>query len=179
MRRCRGRGRAASKRVGHRAAAGIGRAADACAVRAFMRRVLKSLSTSSSPSMKQQRCWMPQVWSTGSSDKAKSSALVFSDRKWATGPEGMHFGPPRRQALITVKRATMLLRFDWLTGLIGALLRWLWSRECALQGLALPGFCPGGAEVVRRMASHNFRGPHDQIKIQSLDSLGCANDQQV
>jgi hypothetical protein len=28
------------------------------------------------------------------------------------------------------------------------------------------------------MASHNFRGPHDeiQIKIQSLDSLGWAND---
>jgi hypothetical protein len=31
------------------------------------------------------------------------------------------------------------------------------------------------------MASHNFRGPHDeiQIEIQSLDSLGCANDQQI
>src|SRR5258705_11639938 len=53
----------------------------------------------------------------------------------------------------------------------------------ALRGLALPGFCPGGAEVVRRMASHNFRGSHDQVqievKIQSLDSLGWANDQQI
>jgi hypothetical protein len=31
------------------------------------------------------------------------------------------------------------------------------------------------------MASHNFRGSHDeiQIKIQSLDSFGCANDQQI
>ena len=50
-------------------------------------------------------------------------------------------------------------------------------------GLALPGFFPGGAEVVRRTASHNFRGPHDEIQIeiqvQSLDSLGCTNDQQI
>jgi len=31
------------------------------------------------------------------------------------------------------------------------------------------------------MASHNLRGSHDQIqiKIQSVDSLGRANDQQV
>jgi hypothetical protein len=31
------------------------------------------------------------------------------------------------------------------------------------------------------MASHNFRGSYDQvqIKIQSLSSLGCANDQQI
>src|SRR5258705_12102230 len=31
------------------------------------------------------------------------------------------------------------------------------------------------------MASHNFRGSHDQIqiKIQSLDSLGYTNDQQI
>jgi hypothetical protein len=33
------------------------------------------------------------------------------------------------------------------------------------------------------MASHNFRGSHDEIqieiKIQSLDSLGCTNDQQI
>ncbi len=33
------------------------------------------------------------------------------------------------------------------------------------------------------MASHNFRGSHDQVqievKIQSLDSLGCTNDQQI
>jgi hypothetical protein len=46
-------------------------------------------------------------------------------------------------------------------------------------GLALPGFCPGRAEVVRRMASHNFRGSHDktEIQVQSLDSL--TNDQQI
>src|ERR1700682_446311 len=50
-----------------------------------------------------------------------------------------------------------------------------------LLGLALPGFCPGGAEVVRRMASHNFRGSHDeiQVQVQSLDSLGCTNDRQI
>jgi hypothetical protein len=74
-----------------------------------------------------------------------------------------------------------LLRFDWLSGSIGALLWWPEGSECALLGLALPGFCPGGAEVVRRMASHNFRGPHDQIqiKIQSPDSFGRANDQQI
>jgi len=45
------------------------------------------------------------------------------------------------------------------------------------------GVCPGGAEVVRRTASHNFRGSHEeiqiQIQVQSLDSLGCANDQQI
>ena len=31
------------------------------------------------------------------------------------------------------------------------------------------------------MASHNFRGSHDeiQIQVQSLDSLGCANGQQI
>jgi hypothetical protein len=55
--------------------------------------------------------------------------------------------------------------------------------ECALLGLALPGFCPGGAEVVRRMAPHNLRGSHDEIQIkiqvQSLHSLDCTNDQQI
>jgi hypothetical protein len=31
------------------------------------------------------------------------------------------------------------------------------------------------------MASYNFRGSHDeiQIQVQSLDSLGCTNDQQI
>jgi hypothetical protein len=33
--------------------------------------------------------------------------------------------------------------------------------------------------VVRRIAPHNFRGSHDQIKIQSLDSRGCTNDEQI
>ena len=49
--------------------------------------------------------------------------------------------------------------------------------ECGLRSPALPGFCPGGAEVVRRMASHNFRGPHDeiQIKVQNLDGLLQSN----
>ena len=47
-----------------------------------------------------------------------------------------------------------------------------------VSGPAPPGFCPGGAEVVRRMASHNFRGSHDeiQIQVQNRDSLGCTND---
>ena len=55
--------------------------------------------------------------------------------------------------------------------------------ECGIRSPALPGFCPGGAEVVRRMASHNFRGFHDEIqieiKVQSLDALGCTNEQQI
>lgn len=29
------------------------------------------------------------------------------------------------------------------------------------------------------MASHNFRGSHDPIKIKSLDSRGCTNDRQI
>ena len=45
------------------------------------------------------------------------------------------------------------------------------------------GFCLGGAEVVRRMASHNFRGSHDEIQIeiqvQRLDSPGYTNEQQI
>src|SRR5258707_9268836 len=47
--------------------------------------------------------------------------------------------------------------------------------------LTCRGFCPGGAEVVRRIAPHNFRGSHNQIqvKIKSLDSRGCTNDQQI
>jgi hypothetical protein len=57
------------------------------------------------------------------------------------------------------------------------------EAQTRASGLALPGFCPGGAEVVRRMASHNFRGSHDEIQIeiqvQSLDSPGCTNEQQI
>jgi hypothetical protein len=37
-------------------------------------------------------------------------------------PGGNAIRTNRRQAMIAVKRATILLRFDWLTGLIGALL---------------------------------------------------------
>ena len=37
-------------------------------------------------------------------------------------PSGNAIRIGRRQAMIAVKRATILLRFDWLTGLIGALL---------------------------------------------------------
>jgi hypothetical protein len=47
------------------------------------------------------------------------------------------------------------------------------SRSCPA------GFCPGGAEGVRRMASHNLRGSHDEIQAQSLDSLDRTNDQQI
>src|SRR5258705_3805821 len=32
-----------------------------------------------------------------------------------------------------------------------------WSGCGRLRGLALPGVCPGGAEVVRRMASHELQ----------------------
>jgi hypothetical protein len=87
------------------------------------------------------------------------------------------------QAMNAIKRAIILLRFDWLTGLIGAL---LWCFEVANARFSvLPRrvICSGGAEVVRRMASHNFRGFHDEIQIeiqvQSLHSLGCTNDQQI
>jgi hypothetical protein len=43
------------------------------------------------------------------------------------------------------------------------------------------GFCPGGAEVVRRMASHNPEDPmtKSKPKFKSLASLGCTNDQQI
>ena len=54
-------------------------------------------------------------------DKAKRSALVGSDREVATCPAEMQFGTSRRRHEC-VKRATILLRFDWLSGLIGALL---------------------------------------------------------
>jgi hypothetical protein len=47
------------------------------------------------------------------------------------------------EAMDAAKRAIILLRFDWLTGLIGALLWWLEVGECALRGLALPGVLPG------------------------------------
>ena len=36
-----------------------------------------------------------------------------------------HFEPAVCRPMIAVKRATFLLGFDWLTGLIGALLGWL------------------------------------------------------
>jgi hypothetical protein len=51
------------------------------------------------------------------------------------------------------------------------------------SGSCPAGVCPGGAEVVRRMASHNFIGSHEEIqikvKIQSLGAHGCTNDQQI
>jgi hypothetical protein len=48
---------------------------------------------------------------------------------------------------------------DW-SGTEGA-----WSGGGSLIGLALPALLPGGAEVVRRMASQNFRGSHDKAQI--------------
>jgi hypothetical protein len=45
-----------------------------------------------------------------------------------------------------------------------------WSGLGGLRGSALPGTCLGGAEVVRRMAPHKLRGPHDQAHIQAK---GC------
>ena len=47
-----------------------------------------------------------------------------------------------------------LLRIDWLSSLIGALLWRLGAAEAPLRDPALPGGLLGGAEVVRRMASH-------------------------
>src|SRR3984893_13225620 len=58
-------------------------------------------------------------------------------------------------------------------------LKWRMSAS----GYCPAGVCPGGAEVVRRIAAHNFRGSHEEIqikvKIQSLGALGCTNDQQI
>jgi hypothetical protein len=50
--------------------------------------------------------------------------------------------------------ATILLRNDWLSSLIGALLCRLGCGRGALWDHALPGSLLGGAEVVRRLASH-------------------------
>jgi hypothetical protein len=47
-----------------------------------------------------------------------------------------------------------LLRNDWLSSLIGALLCRLGCGRGAPRDRALPGGLLGGAEVVRRMASH-------------------------
>jgi hypothetical protein len=61
-------------------------------------------------------------------------------------------------------------RNDWLSRLIGALLSVPGRRRGALWNQALPGGLLGGAEVVRRMASHDFRGSHDQTQI---EAQGC------
>ena len=55
------------------------------------------------------------------------------------------------------------------------------KRRMRASGSCPAEVCPGGAEVVRRMASHNFRGSHDQVQIEGYghDSLGCANDQHI
>ncbi len=49
--------------------------------------------------------------------------------------------------------------------------------------VAPPGFYPGGAEVVRRIASPDLGGSHDEIQIeiqiQNLPSLDLANDQEI
>jgi hypothetical protein len=50
--------------------------------------------------------------------------------------------------------ATILLRNDWLLSLIGALLCRLGCGSRRPLDHALPGGLLGGAEVVRRMASH-------------------------
>ena len=47
-----------------------------------------------------------------------------------------------------------LLRIDWLSSLIGALLWRLGAAEARFGVLPCRVICPGGAEVVRRMASH-------------------------
>jgi hypothetical protein len=58
-------------------------------------------------------------------------------RKWDFGPSGDY-----------------LPRNDWLSCLIGALLCQLGRDRGAPRDDALPGGLLGGAEVVRRMASH-------------------------
>ena len=59
--------------------------------------------------------------STGSSDKAERSAPLGRSEKSKRPPQ-RECNSNRVQAVIAVKRAIILLRFDWLTGLIGALL---------------------------------------------------------
>ncbi len=54
-------------------------------------------------------------------------------------------------------RATRLLRIDWLSGLIGALLWRLGAAKARFRVLPCRVICLGGAEVVRRMASHEPR----------------------
>ena len=46
----------------------------------------------------------------------------WADREASDRPSGNAIRTDRMEAMIAVKRATILLRFDWLTGLIGALL---------------------------------------------------------
>jgi hypothetical protein len=58
--------------------------------------------------------------------------------------EGRIFGPS----------GDYLLRNDWLSCLIGALVRLLGRGRGAPRDHALPGGLLGGAEVVRRLASH-------------------------
>jgi hypothetical protein len=41
------------------------------------------------------------------------------------------------------------------------------AAEARFGVLPCRPFCLGGAEVVRRMASRNFRGSHDQAQIQA------------
>jgi hypothetical protein len=55
---------------------------------------------------------------------------------------------------ISAHPATILLRNDWLSSLIGALLCRLGYGVGPPRNHALPGGLLGGAEVVRRMASH-------------------------
>jgi hypothetical protein len=42
-----------------------------------------------------------------------------------------------------------------------------WGGLGRLRDLALPGVYPGGAEVVRRVASRKPRGSHEQAQIQA------------
>ena len=57
-------------------------------------------------------------YSGGSTDRPRHHITETRKRP----PAGNAIGTDRRQAITAVKRAIILLRFDWLTGLIGALL---------------------------------------------------------
>jgi len=59
----------------------------------------------------------------------------------------------RRVATMT-QRATILLRIDWLSDLIGALLWVTRAAEARFGVLPCRVICSGGAEVVRRMVPH-------------------------
>ncbi len=81
----------------------------------------------------------------------------------------MGFEPTVRKAGFWAPSSDYLLRNDWLSSLIGALLCRLGCGRAAPRDHALPGGLLGGAEVVRRMASH-LRGSHDQTQI---EAKGC------
>jgi hypothetical protein len=89
------------------------------------------------------------------------SHLCRSCRKCTSGSKArsLRLCPVRpSRCLAMAHRATILLRIDWLPWWIGALL-WRVGAAKAASGSCPAGLiCPGGAEVVLRMASRKLQG---------------------